>query len=116
MPNLVRALAVSDPTLDPCVTFGTCVGGLETRPTEETGRFAQNIILQLANNLAYICGSLAILFIIKAAWDMMNSGGDSGKYQKAITSMGYAIIGLVAIASSWGIVATVLNFLANTKI
>ncbi len=116
MPNLVRALAVSDPTLDPCVTFETCIDGLTTRPTEDTGGFAKNIILQLADIVAYICGSLAILFMMKAAWDMMNSGGDSGKYQKAITSMGYAIMGLVVIAASWGIIATVLNFLANTQI
>ena len=122
IPNLVRALAITDLTADPCLEFKTCVTGLGAKPTNSkgeeatTGEFASRIILQLAGILAYICGSLAVLFIVKGAWDMMSSGGDSAKYQKALMSMGYAIAGLFAVAASWGIVASVLSFLNTVQI
>lgn len=115
VPNLVRALAV-DVTKDPCVEFGTCISGLETKPEGTTGQIASDIILQVANILAYICGSLAVFFIVKSAWDMMSAGGDSAKYQKALTGIGYAIGGLFVVAASWGIVATILTVLGNVTI
>lgn len=115
VPNLVRALAV-DVTKDPCVEFGTCIAGLETKPNGDTGQIASDLILQVASILAYICGSLAVLFIIKSAWDIMSAGGDSAKYQKAVTGIGYAIGGLFIIAASWGLVATILNMLNTVRI
>ncbi len=117
MPNLVRSFAaINDKTGNVCEDFGTCLTGLDKPPTGDTGEFASDLILQLAGILAYICGSLAILFIMKGAWDMMNSGGDAAKYEKAKISMGYAIAGLFVVAASTGIVASVLSFLNRVQI
>jgi len=116
IPNLVRA-RMANLTADPCEVFGTCIAGIKdaTEPTD-SGNFAQSIILQIAGYLAYISGSLAIVFTMLGAWDMMSSGGDAAKFKKGSQSMLYAVLGLFVIAASWGIVATVLQFLNTASI
>jgi Type IV secretion system pilin len=117
IPNLVRARMANDPTDDPCVIFNSCINGIKdmTRPTD-SGDFAQTIILQIAGYVAFLSGSLAVLFIVLGAWNMMSSNGDAAKFKKGYQSMLYAIIGLVVIAASWGIVASVLSFLRTSYI
>ena len=117
VPNLVRARMANDPTGDPCVIFNSCINGINTmKPPTDSGDFAQTIILQVAGYVAFLSGSLSILFIILGAWDMMSSNGDAAKFKKGNQSMLYAIIGLVIIAASWGIVASVISFLNQNTI
>lgn len=117
VPNLVRARMANDPTADPCIVFNSCIDGINTmRPPTDSGDFAQTIILQIAGYIAFISGSLAIVFVMLGAWNMMTSGGDAAKFKKGYQSMLYAIIGLVVIAASWGIVASVISFLNTSSI
>lgn len=117
IPNLVRARMANDPTGDPCVIFNSCISGIkDMKPPTDSGDFAQTIILQIAGYVAFLSGSLAIIFIILGAWNMMSSGGNAGKFKKGYQSMLYAIIGLVVIAASWGIVASVISFLNQSYI
>lgn len=117
IPNLVRARMANDPTGDACEIFKSCINGINTmkQPTD-SGDFANTIILQIAGYVAFLSGSLAVLFIVLGAWDMMSSNGDAAKFKKGYQSMLYAIIGLVVIAASWGIVASVLSFLRTSYI
>jgi len=50
------------------------------------------------------CGVVALFFIIWAGFNMVNSGGDPKKVEGAKKIMTYAIIGLVIILLSFGII------------
>ena len=65
---------------------------------------AETVVTNILYAIILVLGIVAVIFIIKGGIDYMTSAGDSGKLQKAKSTIIYAVIGLVICALSFAIV------------
>ena len=75
--------------------------------------FTQLFVL-IANWIAGIVATVAVLMIVIAGLQYIFSGGDVDKIQKANKTIKWSLIGLVIVIMSWSILKTVLSLL-NVK-
>jgi hypothetical protein len=112
------ALASSRP-VDPCSITGFCLGGVQNNARYSQGSVgenARNIILDAASVLTFVAASVAILFIVYQAFQMLNSQGDSKKYGDAVKGIVYAFAGLVLSVVAYGLVAGIINVILNFRV
>jgi heme/copper-type cytochrome/quinol oxidase subunit 2 len=99
--------------IDPCL-----IAGCTTKVTagqSSSQQILTDIILQVANILVFVTGSVAVLFIVYAAFRMVTSNGDSKKYEDGIKTIQYVVIGLFIAALSYGLVAITISIIAGWK-
>jgi hypothetical protein len=102
--------------LNPCDNGIGCIGGFVNNQRYTTGsgsKIASAIIIDLAQALTYLCGSVAVIFIVWAGVKMLTADGDSSKFEGGLKTIRYAIIGLVISVLAYGLVAVIANFLTN---
>lgn len=68
------------------------------------------VVVNIVNAIVGVLGLVAVVFIIVGGVNYMTSGGDSGKLQKAKSTILYAVIGLVIAVLAFAIV----NFVIGT--
>jgi glucose uptake protein GlcU len=115
MNNIQLAPVVPIKPVNPCDTLG-CIGSFINNPAYTTGTagaITSNIILDVARLLTFVTGSVAVLFIVIAAFKMLTSAGDQKKYEDGIKTVQYAVIGLVLSVLAYGIVAVLVTFLSK---
>lgn len=67
------------------------------------------VILRVADILALVAGLAAVIVIILAGWNYINSGGDAAKTKTAKDAIIFALIGLVVIVLAHSILGFVLS-------
>jgi len=70
-------------------------------------------IKRAINLILTILSTIAVVICLYAGFLMVTSAGDDKKYQKGMTVLKYAAIGLAIIALSWIIVSLVFWFVNN---
>jgi hypothetical protein len=87
-------------------------GGYEGNVQQTTGLGTTDIRIVIAKIIRYLLGFLgiiAVLLIMYAGWLWMSSGGNEEKVARAKKTLINAVIGLVIIIASFGIVTFILN-------
>ena len=69
------------------------------------------LFVSIANWIAGIAATLAVLLIVIAGLQYIFSGGDVDKIEKANKTIKWSIIGLIIILMSWSLLKTVLTLL-----
>jgi len=101
----MKYLSLSIPgfgSIDSRLPTGVPTGGLFGTGSNVIGVFI-SLILIIA-----IC--LAVLFLIRGGVNMMTSGGDKEKFQRGRERIRYAILGLIIIFLSFGLVNLIGTF------
>jgi type IV secretory pathway VirB2 component (pilin) len=104
-------------TEDPC-KIAFCLPGISNNPRYQNasltpGQRAAAIIGDIAGFLTGIVLSLAVIYIVYAGFQMLNANGDSNKYKNALNSIAYTIVGMFVAVVAYGIVASIINFIAG---
>lgn len=69
------------------------------------------LFVGIANWIAGIIASLAVLVIVYGGFQYMVSGGNEDKIAQARKTIQWAIIGLIIVVMSWSLLKTVLSIL-----
>jgi len=72
------------------------------------------LFVSIANWVAGIAATLAVLLIIIAGLQYIFSGGDVDKIEKANRTIKWSLIGLIVIIMSWSLLKTILELLNVT--
>lgn len=72
------------------------------------------LFVSIANWIAGIVATVAVLMIVIAGLQYIFSGGDTDKIQKATKTIQWSLIGLVIVIMSWSLLKTILTLL-NVK-
>ncbi|OIO51619.1 MAG: hypothetical protein AUJ11_01690 [Parcubacteria group bacterium CG1_02_44_65] len=72
------------------------------------------IFVSIANWIAGIVATVAVLLIVIAGLQYIFSGGDLDRIQKAHKTIQWSLIGLIIVLMSWSLLNTVLSLL-NVK-
>lgn len=75
----------------------------------DQGAQVSTVLKNVINVLSLLVGIITVIMIIISGFRYVTSGGDSGKVASAKNTLIYALIGLVVVALSQGIVLFVLN-------
>jgi hypothetical protein len=70
---------------------------------------ADGILAKVTKIVSYLSGAAAIILIIISGFMYVSSDGDAGRVQSARTTLVYAVIGIVIVLMSQGIIMFVLN-------
>ena len=109
----VSSLVFADTTYNPVPTEA-CQGDAAKNPactaTDEDPITGPNgIIMKIANLVAFVAGTAAVLMIIFAGFRLIKSGGDSSKVTVARETIIYSLVGLVVIVAARLIVGLVIS-------
>ncbi len=69
------------------------------------------LFVGITNWIAGIIASLATLMIVIGGMQYLFSGGSEEKVKKANKTIFYAVIGLIVVGASWGLLKTLLGIL-----
>lgn len=84
-----------------------CSGKSTTNPlTGDNG-----VLVKVSRIMSFLAGVSAIILMLVAGLMYVMSDGDSSKINSARTTLVYAVVGLIIVGVSQGIVILVLNFL-----
>jgi len=72
------------------------------------------IFVSIANWIAGIVATVAVLLIVIAGLQYIFSGGDVDKIEKANRTIKWSLIGLIVIIMSWSLLKTILELLNVT--
>lgn len=113
----ITSLAAPQP-IDPCNPGGSagtnlCVGGLDDIDTASPETAISDFIIRVSYVLVYIAGAVTILFIIIGGYLALTSAGNENQYKSGLQTLTRAIIGLVIVIASFGLVSLLSSILAN---
>jgi hypothetical protein len=119
IPALVHGEA-GKPT-DPCeLAVNSCIKGTtDLNSTLSDGKAADSItktIITFARILTFVSAGLAILFIVIGGVRMITSNGNDSQYKSALTTIQYAIIGLVVTAVAYSAISIISGVLTTINI
>ncbi|HSW66013.1 MAG TPA: pilin [Bacillota bacterium] len=110
-PVMVSADASTDAAKQQaCIGSG---GTWENNACTTTGPNLDSIIHSVVNVISILVGIAAVIMIMVGGFKYITSGGDSGSLASAKNTVIYAVIGLVIVALSQGIVRFVLDKTTN---
>ena len=100
-----------NPLSAPCNSTDPQVTGSAvcTAQTSDPITGSNGIVRRAANVIAAAAGLIAVVIIIIAGFQYINSGGDPAKAKSAKTAIIYALIGLVVIALADSLLGYVLS-------
>lgn len=115
MKNLLLGVTLSF-VLFPSISFAQDMGlvpcdGSPSSPctTEMAVTFANNLISWLITML----GVIAVIALMFTGFQLLTSGGDSGKWRQAKTMFTNIVIGIIIILAAWLVVDTIMRALTN---
>jgi Type IV secretion system pilin len=122
IPALVHGEA-GKPT-DPCDSIkfpqNSCIKGTNDLKTDlTTGSASDSVtktIIVFARILTFVSAGLAILFIVIGGVRMITSNGNDSQYKSALTTIQYAIIGLVVTAVAYSAISIISGVLTTINI
>ena len=76
---------------------------------------AGDMIVNLIQWFGGVAGVVAAIFLVIGGWGYITSSGDSGKLQKAKTTIMYALIGLVIVALAEVLTAFIANLVRESN-
>ncbi len=74
----------------------------------------EELFVGITNWLAGIIASLAMLMVVFGGLQYLFSGGNEEKVKKANKTILYALIGLLVVGASWGLLQTLLEILGQS--
>lgn len=110
----------AQPTEDPC-SIAFCFGGFGTNQAygDESltpGERAFLIFVDVAGLMTFIINSIAVIFIVYGGFQILTSNGAEDKFKKGKQTLIYAILGMLISVIAYGIVASIIGFLNNTRV
>ncbi|MBU1136944.1 pilin [Patescibacteria group bacterium] len=90
---------------------GAELGNENNFPNPLNANDLTGLFVSIANWIAGIAATLAVLLIVIAGLQYIFSGGDVDKIEKANKTIKWSIIGLIIILMSWSLLKTVLTLL-----
>ncbi|NJL96493.1 hypothetical protein HC766_05200 [Candidatus Gracilibacteria bacterium] len=103
------------PVESPCEVLGGCVEGIDRFNTDGSGGVVA-FILNIARILTFISAAIAVLFIVIGGFKAITSAGDSTKYANGLSTVKYALFGLILAIVAYTIVALIGGFVGNLDI
>lgn len=106
------AFAATDPFLDACNTTGAGTSAACTNPNRGGGSpltGPNGTLTKVTKFISYLAGIAAVIIIIVAGLMYVMANGDPGKVGNAKDAVIYALVGIVIVIVSQGIIFFVLN-------
>ena len=98
----------------PALTLAQGATNLNNPLGEGTG--AQDIFARIAGGLAFITGTLALLFTIIGGYIILTAGGNSERFAHGKRTITYSILGLLLTVGSYTILTTTINILTGAAV
>lgn len=105
----VPAMAATNVFKDACTADGAKTSSACQQNGSDPLTGKDGIITKATALIGYLAGICSIILIIVSAIMYVTSGGDSGKIKSARDTLIYAIVGLVIVGVSQGVVIFILN-------
>lgn len=96
--NLVGIISAKAALIDP-----------QDQPSDTMGGDFRSNVVHIINYLLTFLGLAAVAFIVYAGFLMVTAGGDDGQLEKGKNVITWAVIGIVIILLSYGIVNVVVG-------
>jgi hypothetical protein len=103
---------------NPCDSkFGNnCLTGTTSLASGTSSDSITKAIISFARILTFVSAGLAILFIVIGGVRMITSNGNDSQYKSALTTIQYAIIGLVVTAVAYSAISIISGVLTTINI
>ena len=74
----------------------------------------ENLIQKIVNWFSWFVLTVAVLFLLVAAWTFLTAGGNPESVAKARQMLIYALIGIAVAVLAWGMVPLITSILTPT--
>jgi hypothetical protein len=118
IPALVHGATIEPgKPLNPCaLDNSSCLNGTTDLSTGTSSDSIAKTIISFARILTYVSAALAIFFIVLGGVRMILSNGNDTQYKSALTTLQYAIIGLVVTVVAYSVISIISGVLTSIDI
>jgi Type IV secretion system pilin len=118
IPALVHGATIEPgKPLDPCtLDNSSCLNGTTELSKGTSSDSIAKTIISFARILTFVSAALAIFFIVLGGVRMILSNGNDTQYKSALTTLQYAIIGLVVTVVAYSVISIISGVLTSIDI